>query len=399
MPSRSSLSSSLGRLARRRLTIIVAAAPLVLYAWACSDDPASSPTEEDAGTDGASPPNDVDSSADNDSGDVDPADAGDGGQTSACVGNPLAAEDPADAGDAGDAGDGGGVTVDGGALKAIAIGEFLDGPQWIDDDAGGAIVYSEVNAQVIVRNGADGGARTVLRATGPGNLPIGNGQTGSYIYTALARTGGNGGGGSILRMLLDGGAPTGFDAGLANSPNDLVASSKGFVYFTDPGFQTSGISTGVFRLAPDGSVATITKFDGGVADRADGIALTKDEGTLYVGFFDARRITKYTIDAEGMAKDPQTLPITPIDNPTGIAVDVGGNLWIAESPMDTAQVRGRVEVFDATGKRWGEIPFPDSRPTGVAFGGADGKTVYITTERGGDDGTLYVMTSRCAGVR
>ncbi len=372
-------------LMRRRLALVLAAAPLAFQAWACSDDPAP-PATEDAGTDGGGRTEDTGAPTNDDSG-TDPGDAGDSGLVT-CVGNPLA---EGDAGDAGIA-----IDPDGGALKAIATGQFLDGPQWIDDGAGGAIVYSEVTAQTIVRNAPDGGARVVLRPTGAGNLPIGNGRTGSFVYTTLSRVSGGGG---ILRMLVDGGEPTGFDAGLANSPNDLVASSKGFVYFTDPGFQTSGISTGVFRLAPDGTVTTITKFDGGLADRADGIALTQDESTLYVGFFDTKRIKKYAIDADGVASNPQDLTIAPIDNPTGIAVDVGGNLWIAESPEDENQVRGRVEVFDPAGKKWGEIPFPDSRPTGVAFGGPEGKTVYITTERGIAAGTLYVLTSRCAGVR
>ena len=373
---------------RRRLALVLTAVPLAFAAWACSDDDVG-PSPGEAGDGGGGGRDEQDTGTKTgDSSTLDPGDAGDGGPAATCTGNPLADVDAPDGGVA--------INPDGGALKAIAVGQFLDGPQWIDDDAGGAIVYSEVNAQTIVRNGPDGGARTVLRATGEGNLPIGNARAGSFVYTALSRTAGGGG---ILRMLVDGGDPTGFDAGFANSPNDLVASSKGFVYFTDPGFQTSGISTGVFRLAPDGTVTTITKFDGGLADRADGIALTQDEGTLYVGFFDAKRITKYTIDANGAASNPQALAIAPIDNPTGIAVDIGGNLWIAESPEDEQELHGRVEVFDPAGKRWGEIPFPDSRPTGVAFGGADGKTVYVTTERGVADGTLYVLTSRCAGVR
>lgn len=373
---------------RRRLCFLFVGLPLGLYGYACSDDPAQvTPGGEDAGTlDSSALPNDGNDAATSD-------DAGGDASVVVCTGNPLVDDN---------AGADGGVVVDpdGGLVKAIATGRFLDGPQWIDDGAGGGvIVYSAVDSQAIVQNGADGGGRIVLRETGLGNLPIGNGRAGDFIYTALSRVAANDGGGAILRMGLDGGDPVTLSAGEANSPNDLVASSKGFVYFTDPGYQTDGVSTGVYQLAPDGGVTPITKFAGGTANRADGIALSRDEASLYVGFFDTKRIAKYSVDANGVASNPQDLALTLTDNPTGIAVDFGGNIWVAESPSADGAAPGRVEVFDGTGKRWGEIPFADSRPTGIAFGGPEGKSVYITTERGEvTDGTLYVLTSRCGGA-
>lgn len=367
--------------------------PLAFVAYACSgddDDAAKSGGGGDAGQDtstssSASDADDrvLDATSPSDGG---PADAHDATLAPECSDSPLAD------------GDAGGliVDVDGGALVPIATGHFLDGPQWIDD----GIVYSEVTNQVIVRNAPNGGSRAVLRATGAGtDLPIGNGRAGGFVYTAVARTS-PGGKGAILRMLLDGGEPTAFDAGEANSPNDLVASSKGFVYFTDPGYQNDGISTGVYRLAPDGAITTITRIDGGVAARADGIALSADETALYVGFFDQKRITRYVVDGEGNASSPTDLRLPLAENPTGLAVDTAGNLWVAESPTEGA-LRGRVEVFSKAGAKWGEIPLNDARPTGVAFGGSDGRTVYVTTERGstGTDGTLYAFQARCPGVR
>lgn len=348
----------------RRLALITAV-PLLAYACASKDDPAPlNPPSSDVS--GNNPPPEAPSL----DGGVDDGSAAD--QHGTCEGNPLEA--------------------DGGTPAEVAKGRFLDGPQWVDD----AIVYSEVDNQAIVRNAPTGGQRTVLRATGLENLPIGNTRTGDFIYTALAKTKAGGGGGAILRMLLDGGDPVTLPAGEANSPNDIVASSKGVVYFTDPGYQTDGISTGIFRMAPDGTVTTITKYDGGTGMRADGIALSHDESTLYVGYFDAKRITKYALDAEGVPSDPQNLGIELMGNPTGIAFDMGGNLWVAENDADVQS--GRVEVFDRDGKKWGEIPFPESRPSGVAFGGADGRTVFITVERGNvAEGSLYAVTSRCGG--
>jgi gluconolactonase len=360
--------------------------PFAFVAYACSDDP--DPAGPDAGVDAGNGQDSGPSPLDDGGG------ASDGGPDGTgpgpgCTGNPLAE------------GDAGVVLDPSTALVAIATGRFLDGPQWIDDGANsGVIVYSEVDTQTVVRNAPDGGSRAPLRATGLENLPIGNGRTGNFIYTALSRTTAGGGGGSILRMLLDGGEPTQFPSGEGNSPNDLVASSKGFVYFTDPGYQTDGISTGVFRMAPDGAITTVSKVDGGTGARADGIALSSDETTLFVAFNDERRIAKYTIDADGVATNPQNVPLTLTDNPTGLAVDNAGNLWVAESSSTNLTAPGRVEVFAADGTKWGEVPFTDSRPTGVTFGGADGKTVYITTERGNvENGTLFTMTSRCGGPR
>jgi gluconolactonase len=283
--------------------------------------------------------------------------------------------------------------------KAIAEGRFLDGPQWIDQGDSGFLVYSEVDNQVIVRNNAGGGERHVIRETPPENLPIGNARSGDYIYTALSKTQVGGGGGAILRTKIDGTEPTTLLAGSANSPNDIVASKKGVVYFTDPGYQTDGISTGVFRIGLDGKVTVVTKFEGGQWMRADGIALSQDDTALFVGYFDAKQIAKYTLDADGVPSEPVNLPIGLADHPTGLAVDTAGNLWVAEDAEGDV-LSGRVEVFGPDGKKWGEIPFADARPSGIAFGGADGKTVFITTERGNvQAGTLYTVTTRCAGVR
>lgn len=375
---------------------LLALFPLALVAYACSsdDDDGKQAGVIDAGTDTGSSSGDTSkdsgSTPAEDSGtpaEDAAADASDGGAVVSCAGNPL-----------GDNGDAGPIIVDSdaGALTPIATGHFLDGPQWIDD----GIVYSEVTSQVIVKNTPDGKTRRVLRATAAGtDLPIGNGRTGGFLYTALSRTT-PGGKGEILRMLIDGGDPIGFDAGEANSPNDLVASSKGFVYFTDPGYQNDGVSTGVYRLSPSGDITTITKIDGGVNARADGIALNAEENALFVGYFDQKRIVKYAVDAEGNASSPTDVALTLADGPTGLAMDTAGNLWVAESPADDS-LHGQVEVFSPTGQRWGAIPFNDARPTGVAFGGADGLTVYVTTERGsgGEDGTLYTFKTRCAGVR
>ncbi len=307
----------------------------------------------------------------------------DGGATpESCAGNPLGAE-----------------TIDGATLKVVGQGPFPDGPQW--DDTGKQLVYSEVNAQQIARIGAEGG-RTMIRWAGDGNLPIGNAIAGGYVFTAQAAMDGTG---AILKTKLDGSEPQAFPTPGVNSPNDIVASSKGFVYFTDPGFQAAvpAPTTGVYRMSTEGGdVTVVEKFEAvgtNPGARVDGIALSKDEKTLYVGIFDAKKIMKYTLDENGApAGAPAAIAFMPTDNPTGIAVDQAGNLWIAESAPDGA-MRGRVEVVADSGTKWGEITFADSRPTGVAFGGDDGRSVYVTAERDLTAGSIYLATSACPGVK
>jgi len=76
-----------------------------------------------------------------------------------------------------------------------------------------------------------------------------------------------------------------------NSPNDVVISSKGQIYFTDPPYGLKRVDgtldnnpfkelnfSGVFHFSPEGQVTLVTKE----LDRPNGIGLSPDEKTLYV---------------------------------------------------------------------------------------------------------------------
>ena len=61
-------------------------------------------------------------------------------------------------------------------------------------------------------------------------------------------------------------------------------------------------------------------------------------------------------------------------------------------------------VFSPAGKKYGEIRFPNHRPTGLAFGGgADNKALYIAANRalgaGAYNGEVFIYPSRCGGFR
>jgi len=91
-----------------------------------------------------------------------------------------------------------------------------------------------------------------------------------------------------------------------NSPNDLVADRKNNIYFTDPIYglpkraddPTRELNfEGVFKISSDGKVSLLIDS----ISRPNGIALSADEKTLYVGSSDDRhtRWYAYQLDANG----------------------------------------------------------------------------------------------------
>jgi len=100
---------------------------------------------------------------------------------------------------------------------------------------------------------------------------------------------------------------TSFNKKLFNSPNDLVYNSKNELFFTDPpyGFKNGDNDklkelqfNGVFRLSPNGDLKLLIKN----LSRPNGIAISKDEKTLYVANSDSKSpiIMKYQITDYGV---------------------------------------------------------------------------------------------------
>lgn len=397
---------------RRRLALVLVGLPVAFYAYACSSDPSGGGGGEDGGgaSEGGNPGVDssagetdggADSSTSNDGSTTDAADASDGAVLNVCLGNPLTPD--------GGTPDGG-ATLDASTTRQLPITfplpfgvSFVDGPQFIDAD-GGQLVFSQLysNPAQVLTVAGDGGAAAVLRSgpVGQALVPVGNAFRNNVVLTVVART--NASVSPVIwQTALDGGALPSIDAAIATNPNDLVVGPNNNLYFTDPQYQQTPDNPSVYRALADGGVLRIQ----GTLTRPNGIALSPDNTKLYVGLaplgtdgpteLAKRGVLVYTVAPDGSIAGPGVpflgaadLP----DVPDGITVDVGGNLWIAEAAANGQS--GRVEVFSPAKQKLGTIPFPSKRPTGVAFGGADNKTVYITTEDG-----VFVYTSRCAGLR
>jgi gluconolactonase len=176
-----------------------------------------------------------------------------------------------------------------------------------------------------------------------------------------------------------------------NAPNDLVIDSTGGIYFTDPFFDAPRPFPpqripAVYYLAANGTVTRV------IDDlwAPNGIALSPDERTLYVVPSFGRHVMAYPVLGPGQLGParrfcrlaPSWIPFIPGGD--GATVDAAGNLYVAT-------VAG-VQVFDPTGELQGVLRMPH-RPSNVAFGGADHRTLFITA--GGSVYAVRVLDFAC----
>ncbi|MEU4449359.1 SMP-30/gluconolactonase/LRE family protein [Actinosynnema sp. NPDC050801] len=166
-----------------------------------------------------------------------------------------------------------------------------------------------------------------------------------------------------------------------NSPNDLAIGQDGTTYFTDPNYQRGnradeqGGRTGVFRVR-DGVVSLVDN----TLRQPNGIVLSPDGRTLYVGATGSNAIVKYTVFPDGTTGNRTTF--ASMRTPDGATVDCAGNLYWASYD------EGLVHVFSPTGARLGTIS-AGRNTTNAAFGGPDGRTLYITSGTPGGGFGLY----------
>ncbi len=158
--------------------------------------------------------------------------------------------------------------------------------------------------------------------------------------------------------------------------NDGAADRKGRFWFGTFAPKMEHGAGGLWRLDPDLSVH---RMDTGIT-LANGIAWSPDDRFLYFADTLPGCIWRYDFSlGEGTVKN-RTPFVTYQDrqgHPDGMTVDSACGLWVAEV------MAGRVARYrpDATLDRVIALPVP--RPTSVMFGGADLRTVFVTSMRTG----------------
>jgi gluconolactonase len=144
--------------------------------------------------------------------------------------------------------------------------------------------------------------------------------------------------------------------------------------------------SGVFALY-EGQLKVVTTDLKG----PNGIAFSPDEKYLYVGNWDPEKkiVMRYDVNPDATLSNGKVFfdmtSAAGEDAIDGIKVDEQGNLYVSGP--------GGLWIISSVGKHLGTIVAP-KHPHNLAWGGDDGKTLYMTAQ-----GTLYRMPLNIAGIR
>ncbi len=168
-----------------------------------------------------------------------------------------------------------------------------------------------------------------------------------------------------------------------NQPNDIAIAKSGVIYASDPNWKES--TGNLWKVATDGTVTLLEANMG----TTNGVEVSTDEKHLYVNESVQRNVWKYDIDKKtGAVKNKRLLIQFPDHGLDGMRCDVDGNLYIAR------YAAGEVTVVSPHGTVIERIKLKGQKPTNVAFGGVDGKTVYVTLQ---ERGAIETFRSERAG--
>ncbi len=292
------------------------------------------------------------------------------------------------------------IVPDSPIIEKIASGfKFTEGPVWVHE---GYLLFSDIPNNVINKWAPDGKVSVFLKPSGytrpevpGGGLQGSNGLTldhqgrlticehGDRRVTRLEKN-------RKVTVLADR-----YQGKRLNSPNDLVYTSDGALYFTDPPYGLPKQDddpakelpfSGIYRLSK-GRLELLYKD----LKRPNGIAFSPDEKVLYISNSDPHRKIwmRFDVSPDGTIANPQVFfdatASTEDGLPDGMKVDQKGNLYCTGP--------GGLWIFSPQGKHLGTIKLPEI-PANCNWGDRDAKTLYLTARTG-----LYRVRLNIRGIR
>jgi gluconolactonase len=277
----------------------------------------------------------------------------------------------------------------GATLERVADGfRWVEGPLW--DPRGGYLLFSDIPRNAVYRWAPGSGISLFLAPSGyTGPTPFAGREPGSNGLAfdprgrlVLAEHGDR----RIARLEPDRRKTTLVDryqGRRLNSPNDLVFTSSGDLYFTDPPFGLPRAFddpakelpfSGVFRLSAQGELTLLTSE----LRAPNGLAFSPDERVFYVSNADRTRAVwmAYDLGADGRLGPGRVLfdatgrARTAPGAPDGLKVDRHGHLFAAGP--------GGIYVLAPDGAHLGSLE-TGGVVSNVAWG-EDGSVLYVTAD-------------------
>jgi gluconolactonase len=167
-----------------------------------------------------------------------------------------------------------------------------------------------------------------------------------------------------------------------NQPNDISIDNKDRLYASDPNWKEG--TGNIWRIDTDGRVTLLEENMG----TTNGIEVSPANDRLYVNESVQRKVWAYDLSPDGEISNKQLLIEFPDFGMDGMRCDIDGNLYI------TRHGKGTVAIVAPDGTLVREIPTLGKLPSNLAFGGPDGKTVYVTIQ---DNGNIEKFRSDTPG--
>jgi gluconolactonase len=286
---------------------------------------------------------------------------------------------------------------------------FVEGPVW--DRRGGYLLFSDIPANVINKWTPDGKVSVFVKPSGfTGTDPSDVGSQNNNGKEVVTLIGSNGltldrqgrivlaahGDRDIVRIDKNGQRTVladRYDGKRLNSPNDLVYKADGALYFTDPPYGLRKGDDDPKKELPFNGVYLLKEGKLQLLDRSftrpNGLAFSPGEKYFYVNDTTRKLIMRYEVQVNDTVANGQVFIDMNSDNapgvPDGMKVDQKGNVYCTGP--------GGFWIMSSEGKHLGTVKAPEL-PANLAFGDADGKTLYLTART-----ALYRIRLKIAGIR
>jgi gluconolactonase len=259
---------------------------------------------------------------------------------------------------------------------------FLEGPAWVPKD-GGYLIFSDIPNDELKKWTREAGITTFRK---PSHNANGNTVSPEHELVTAEHSGRR-----ICLTQTDGSVVTlvdKYEGKKFNSPNDVIVQSDGAVWFTDPDYglgKSPKEQEGnyVYRYDRKSNEARAVIKD---CDKPNGLAFSPDETKLYVADSGKpHHIRVFAVGKDHSVSDGKVFCVIDKGGPDGIRCDAQGHIW--------SSAGDGIHIFGPDGVLIGKLLVPET-PANLCFGGADGKTLFITARK-----SLYAIPTLMSGPK